>query len=154
MRLAIATALALLACATTARADAVADVDKLAWMAGTWREVDGATTTRETWLAPLDGAMSGVGQTSKTGKPATFEFMSITAEPAGATFTARLKGQNPTPFVLQPGPDGEAVFENLAHNFPQRVIYRRCGIQLCGAIEGVKAGKTITINWRYDRVTR
>jgi hypothetical protein len=152
MRLAIAATLAALALAPAADADATADVAKLAWMAGSWREVAGTTTTRETWLAPLDGAMGGVGQTNRPGKPATFEFTSITAEPAGATFTARLKGQDPTPFVLKPGPDGEAVFENLAHDFPQRVIYRRCGAQLCGAIEGVKAGKTISITWRYDRV--
>lgn len=135
-----------------AHADAAADVGKLGWMTGTWREVDGATTTREIWLAPLDGAMSGVGQTTRPGKPATFEFMTITAEPAGATFTAHLKGQDPTAFVLKPGAEGEAVFENLAHDFPQRVIYRRCGIQLCGAIEGVKGGKTRTVTWRYDRV--
>jgi hypothetical protein len=78
--------------------------------------------------------------------------MSISDVPAGVTFTAYLKGQDPTPFVLKPGPDGEAVFENPDHDFPQRVIYRRCGVQLCGAIEGVADGKTISITWRYDRV--
>jgi hypothetical protein len=123
-------------------------------MTGTWREIDGTTVTREIWLAPLDGAMGGVGQTTKPGKPAKFEYMSITAEPAGVTFTAVLKGQAPTPFVLKPGPDGEAVFENLAHDFPQRVIYRRCGVQLCGSIAGVTEGKSLSIEWRYDRVEK
>jgi hypothetical protein len=153
MRLAITSALAALILAPAAHAGA-GDVAKLAWMTGTWRELDGTTVTRETWLAPLDGAMGGVGQTTKPGKPAKFEYMSITDEPAGVTFTAYLKGQDPTPFVLKPGPDGVAVFENLAHDFPQRVIYRRCGVQLCGAIEGKADGKTISIEWRYDRVTR
>ncbi len=144
---------ALAALAPTAHAATPADVAKLAWMAGSWAETSkSGAVTRETWLPPLDGAMAGAGQTTKPGKPAAFEFATITAEPAGVTFTAHVAGQPATPFVLKPGAEGEAIFENLAHDFPQRVIYRRCGEDLCAAIEGEQAGKPLRIQWRYQRI--
>jgi hypothetical protein len=131
---------------------AVADVDRLSWMAGSWiAEKDGATV-RETWLPPLGGVMAGAGQTNRPGRKPFVEHMKITADPAGATFTAVLPGQPPTPFVLKPGPDGEAVFENLAHDYPQRVIYRRCGVDLCAAVEGAVKGALRREEWRYTRI--
>lgn len=140
-----------LALAAPASAQERATVADLAWLAGSWIEQDGGKTTREVWHAPLDGAMSGVGQTTRPGKPPFFEFMTITSETAGPTFRAYIKGQDPTDFLLKPGPAGEAVFENLAHDFPQRVIYRRCGEDLCGRIEGVEKGRAKAVDWRYRR---
>jgi Domain of unknown function (DUF6265) len=132
-------------------ADATADVARLSWMAGSWIEEKDGVTTRETWLSPKDGVMAGVGQTNRPGKPPYVEFTKISAEPAGATFSAMIPGQSPTPFVLVPGQDGEAVFENRTHVFPQRVIYRRCGRDLCARIEGTANGKLQYNEWRYRR---
>lgn len=130
-------------------ADGAADVARLGWMAGTWvREADGVTV-RETWLAPVGGSMAGAGQTNRPGRKPFIEHMKITAEPAGATFTALVPGQPPTAFVLKPGAEGEAVFENPAHDYPQRVIYRRCGEDLCAAVEGRVKGELKREAWRY-----
>ena len=143
-------ALALGAPAQAATAD---DVAKLSWLAGSWIEETVTTTTQETWLRPSAGVMGGVSQTNTAGRPPFVEHMKITAEPAGVTFTAILAGQPPTPFVLKPGgAEGEAVFENPAHDFPQRVIYRRCGEQLCARIEGVVKGQPASKSWTYRRV--
>ena len=133
-------------------AAAVIAAPDFSWMAGTWSETKAGTTTREMWMPPLDGAMSGITQTNTAGKLVSIEVASITAEPAGATFTARPQGQPPTAFVLKPGKVGEAVFENLAHDFPQRVIYRRCGPDLCARIEGTMDGKAQSMDWRYKRL--
>jgi hypothetical protein len=150
MRIALALAISALGLpATAAPAD---DVAGLAWMAGSWTQETGGVTTRETWLAPLDGVMAGAGQTNAPGKKPFVSYYRISAEPAGATFTATLPGQPPTPFVLIPGKDGEVVFENKAHDFPQRVIFRRCGAELCGRIEGMIQGKLESEAWRYTRV--
>lgn len=144
--------LAALAAAGAADAAPADDVQALSWLAGSWEQRGENLTVREVWLAPADGAMSGLNQTNRAGRKPATEFMTITAEPAGATFTARLDGQPPTAFVLKPGPTGEAVFENLAHDFPQRVIYRRCAKDLCARIEGVVKGQPQSQEWRYERV--
>ena len=136
---------ALLAAATIGATD-------FSWMVGTWSETKGGTTTREMWMPPLDGAMSGLTQTNAGGRLVSVEAASITIEPAGVTFTARPQGQAPTAFVLKPGKAGEAVFENPAHDFPQRVIYRRCGQDLCARIEGAMDGKPQAMDWRYTRI--
>jgi hypothetical protein len=145
---------ALMAAAVAAApgADALADVAKLSWMAGAWTQEADGVVVRETWLAPLDGVMGGVGQTNRPGRKPFVEHVKISAEPAGATFTAMLPGQPPTAFVLLPGPDGEAVFENKAHDFPQRVFYRRCGEDLCAGVEGLVKGELKREEWRYRRV--
>jgi hypothetical protein len=129
-----------------------ADVAGFEWMSGTWiaRTPDGAIV-RETWSASNGRAMTGVGQTVREGRPAVTEFMTITAEAAGITFTAYPDGQPATAFVLRPGGEG-AVFENLAHDFPQRVIYRPCGVDLCARIEGRVNGEMKGVDWRYRRV--
>lgn len=147
IRLALVFAIA----AASGHAAPIDDVQALSWMAGTWiSEADGAVT-RETWLTPRDGAMAGAGQSNRPGKPPSIEHMKITTEPGGATFTALVPGQPPTPFVLKSARDGEAVFENLAHDFPQRVIYRRCDTDLCARIEGLMDGRLESQEWRYRR---
>lgn len=149
----IALALAISAISLPAVAAPADDVAKLAWMAGSWIEEKDGTTTRETWLPPLGGVMAGAGQTNAPGKPPSVEHAKITPEPAGATYTTVVRGQPPTAFVLKPGlRDGEAIFENLAHDFPQRVIYRRCGADLCARIEGTIQGKVRSFEWRYRRL--
>lgn len=132
-------------------ADASADVAKLSWMAGSWVHEKDGVVVREIWLAPMGGAMAGAGQTNRPGRKPFIEHVKITAEAGGATFTASLPGQPPTPFVLLPGADGEATFENKAHDFPQRVIYRRCGEELCAAVEGLVNGELKREEWRYRR---
>lgn len=149
----IAIGLAISALALPAAAAPADDVARLAWMAGSWIADQDGTITRETWLPPLGGVMAGAGQTNAPGKPVSVEHARIHAEPTGATYTTIVRGQPPTSFVLKPGlPDGEAVFENLAHDFPNRVIYRRCGDDLCARIEGSIQGKARSFEWRYSRL--
>jgi hypothetical protein len=145
-------ALVLLLAATPAAAGEAAQVADLSWMAGSWAQETSGGVVRETWLPPVQGAMAGVTQTHRPGRPPTTEFATITSEPAGATYTAHVGGQPPTAFVLKAGGPGEAVFENLAHDFPQRVIYRRCEADLCARIEGTIDGKAQGMDWRYRRL--
>jgi hypothetical protein len=120
-------------------------VEALSWMAGTWKQTEGGVTTREAWLAPIDGAMSGMTQTTRPGKPAMFEMK-------GVIYTAYIQGQPPTAFLLKSGPMGLAMFENPKHDFPQRVIYQQCGRDLCARIEGTMNGIPASKSWKYARV--
>jgi hypothetical protein len=141
----------MIAAMVAAAALGAVDIDRLAWMAGAWIEEKAGVVTRETWLAPMDGVMAGANQTNRLGRAPQVEHMTIRAGPAGAAFTAYIGGQPPVAFQLRPGPDDRAVFENLAHDFPQRVIYRRCGADLCARIEGVVGGEARSMDWRFRR---
>jgi hypothetical protein len=127
------------------------DVASLGWLAGTWSQAKDGKTVREMWLPPQDGAMAGVTLTTRPGKPAVAEYAKITVEPAGVTYTAIVGRQPPTPFVLKSAGPGEVVFENLQHDFPQRVFYRRCGHDLCAGVEGMVKGRLEREEWRYRR---
>jgi hypothetical protein len=126
-----------------------AGVDQLSWMVGTWREEKAGRTVVETWLPALGGQMAGVAQTLRSGRPPSVEFTTISQTATGLTFTARIDGQPATSFPLIASGEGEAVFENKAHDFPQRVIYRRCGLNLCARIEGVVNGQLKSQSWTY-----
>lgn len=145
-------ALLAFAAATSACAEPADDVAGLAWMAGDWIEEKGGVISREVWLSPIGGVMAGAGQTNAPGRKPFVEHFKITAEPAGATFTAILPGQPPTPFVLLPRKGEDVVFENKAHDFPQRIMFRRCGQDRCARIEGLVNGKLEFEEWRYRRV--
>jgi hypothetical protein len=142
--------LGLLAAAAVA---APASIDGLAWMAGAWRETKEGVTTREVWLSPVGGGMSGATQTNRPGRPARHEFETITTGADGlVVYTPIIAGVAPTPFALKPGADGEAVFERASDEFPKRVIYRRCGPDLCARIEGLVNGQLKSQEWRYSRI--
>lgn len=136
-----------------AAAIAGAGAERLAWMAGAWSETKDGVVTRETWLAPVGGAMSGATQTNRPGRPVRHEFETITTSADGqVVYTPIIQGVAPTPFALKPGADGEAVFERVSDEFPKRVIYRKCGPDLCARIEGVVKGELKGQDWRYARV--
>lgn len=122
------------------------------FMAGSWEQKVGDRTVRETWLPPIGGAMAGAGISYRQGRDPVIEHMKITDEKDGVTFTAILRGQPPTAFRLKSADDGRYVFENLAHDMPQRVIYWPCDKDLCARIEGVVNGEEKSQDWRYRRL--
>lgn len=144
-------ALALSSLSPVLAADA-ASLAELSWMQGSWRatQPDGAVVS-ETWLSADGGAMPGVGRTVTAGK-ARIEFMRIDERDGRLGFTAVLPGQPPTTFIANSLKAGEAVFENLAHDFPQRIIYRRqADGSLTASVEGTRNGLAGGIVYPYKR---
>jgi len=143
--------LAVLAAAATL-ASAKAEVAQLNWMAGTWTAEAGGATVHLTWLPPLDGAMAAVNQTTVPGKNPSVEFIVLAPGPQGVEFRPFTATEQLGVYRKQPGPDGEAVFENKANAFPERVTYRRCGPDLCTRLEGVANGKPASLDLRFTRL--
>ena len=133
------------ASAQPAPAPAQPDLD---WLSGYWLTCDGGVEVSETWSQRRGGIMLG---SSITFGDDSFgwEQTRIEASEDGLTFHALPRGQPPAEFRLIRGGPGEAVFENPAHDFPQRVIYRREGDRLTGRIEGVSGGQAQSMEWHY-----
>ncbi|MDR7332850.1 DUF6265 family protein [Roseateles asaccharophilus] len=145
-------ALLLATCATLshAQADPFAPV---AWMAGCWTQTGREAGSVEQWMAPAGGLMLGMARIVKGGRVIEFEFMQLRADAEGRlSFIAQPQGRPPTEFKLARQAEAQAVFENTAHDFPQRVSYRRMAPdQLVARIEGERNGKVRGIDFAMQR---
>ncbi|MET0208846.1 MAG: DUF6265 family protein [Burkholderiaceae bacterium] len=137
-----------------------APIDAFAWLAGCWageraaaREGEPPRRFEEHWMAPRAGVMSGMSRTTRGETLAEFEFMRIHDEAGTLVFLAQPRGAAPTPFkAVKLDADG-ATFENPAHDFPQRVIYRRAADgSLAARIEGELQGKPRGVDFQMRRV--
>lgn len=153
MRIAIGSVL--LVSALFAAETARPGVDALAWLSGAWEFEKGDRVVREQWMPPAGGTMLGMSRTVKAGKTIEYEFLRLHLDEQGTvTYTALPSRQEKTSFRLVTLNEREAVFENIAHDFPQRVIYTlKPDGTLLAAIEGPgRDGKTKRVEFPYKRV--
>jgi len=99
--------------------------------------------------------MLGMSRTVRQGKTAEYEFMQLRQLPNGVlAFVPQPSGRPPTTFQLVSMNEFEAVFENLAHDFPQRVTYSRPEeSRLLARIEGTRNGASRRIEFNFSRVS-
>ena len=138
-------------------ASAQTPLERLSWLAGCWARETSVKVepgSGEQWMAPAGGSMLGLGRTIRGGKTIEHEFMQISQTDAGQlVYTASPSGQPPTRFPLLRQGEGELVFENLQHDFPQRVIYRLApGGRLHARIEGQRGELLRGIDFAMHRV--
>lgn len=118
------------------------DVSGLAWMTGCWVTQAGKVTIEEQWNKPAGGQMMGISRTIRDGKVAFSEFMRIDTKGAAIVYTPRIGTRAAAvEFMLTSQTATEVVFENPAHDFPQRILYRKDGDGLFARIDGVSQGK-------------
>lgn len=116
-------------------------LDELAWLEGEWYRATRGGEAIERWQRNGDG-LSGEGLVVRDGQTAVIESL-LLVEMAGEVFYIAKPPENPYPvaFRLISRDDGAFVFENTAHDFPQRIIYRRTGEDtMTAAIEGPGQG--------------
>ncbi|MBC8022559.1 MAG: hypothetical protein H7Y14_05540 [Burkholderiales bacterium] len=135
--------------AITVRAEGLQD---LSWMAGSWMERKGATDTEEHWLAPKGGLMIAVNRTVTEGKAPEFEWLRIEMKDGKPVYLASPGGRPATEFRAIEQSAAKVVFENAAHDFPQRVLYWREGDALMARIEGTIRGQARSRQWRFERM--
>lgn len=117
-------------------------ISDLSWLAGCWAREDAEPGSVEVWLEPAGGVMLGMSRTVRGGKTVEHEFLEIReVEPGTLGYVAHPSGQASATFKLLRSGDREVVFENLAHDFPQRILYRRTGDELVARVEGERNGQ-------------
>jgi hypothetical protein len=116
--------------------------DLPAFLAGCWAGNAGSTTFEEVWTRPAAGGLMGISRSFRGGRMVDSEFMRVDLRGDDVVFTPRIgTRQAPVEFRLKSQSGTEIVFENPAHDFPQRVIYRASPEGLTGRIEGNANGK-------------
>ncbi len=125
----------------------------LAWLAGCWRREAGERTIDEQWMSPQGDAMLGMSRTVRGGTLTEFEYLRIEVIDGRVMYIAHPVRQAETAFPLLRAGTDEVVFENPAHDFPQRIGYRRIGPDSLQAwIEGEANGQTRRVPFPYARV--
>jgi hypothetical protein len=128
-------------------------VTDLSWLAGCWQNVSEGTVSEEQWTKPAGGTMLGTSRTVRGEETLWYEFLQIRQEGDSVLYVARPSGQEGGVFVMTSLDSTAVVFENPAHDFPRRIIYRRAGADSLDArIEGVVAGGPRTEHFPLRRV--
>lgn len=128
-----------------------ADVASLSWLAGNWVENGKSRTVRERWAGPYGGVLLGIGVTTQADTAKSYEFFRIAKTPSGLSYFASPNGAAPTEFKAVEICGNKVVFENKAHDFPQRVIYSKGPNGALNArVEGMLKGKLEGEDWRYQ----
>jgi len=137
-----------------AKAQSKAAVEQVSWLAGCWELNTPPRLVEEHWLAPRGGTMIGSGRTVRDGKTIEHEFIVLREQDGRLAYEAHPSGQQPAVFLSRTLDADRVVFENLEHDFPQRVAYERRGAdQLLAWIEGPRNGQTRRIEYPYRRAT-
>lgn len=129
-------------------------IEDLAWMAGDWKvaRVDGSG--EEHWIAPAGGLMLGLLREIDRGKAHFFEFLRIEQRGEDVFYVAQPEGRPGTDFKQIEGRENEALFENPAHDFPRRILYRReLRATLYARAEGEEGGKPRVVEYRWTKVS-
>jgi hypothetical protein len=126
---------------------------RLGWMAGCWERRTGTRVVEEQWMAPRGGLLLGASRTMRGDTLAEYEQMRITERGARLLFVAMPSGQPPGQFESTEIGDSSVVFASPAHDFPQRVRYRRQGADsLVARIEGTLDGQSRSVDFLFRRV--
>jgi hypothetical protein len=131
-----------------------AQTSALKWMAGCWERKANNLVVTEQWSFPRAKMMLGVGQTTRGDSTIEYEHTRIFERNGMLVYSAQPSGQAPAEFVADSVSGSSIIFSNPAHDFPQRVIYRRLGPDsLLGRVEGQRDGQTRGVNFPYRRVS-
>jgi hypothetical protein len=125
-------------------------LEDLAWMAGHWAATVGDVQMEEAWTGPEGGVMLGVHRDVPAGGAAFFEYLRIEERDGEIVYIASPMGRGATEFALALIEGRRAIFENLEHDFPQRIIYHRDGDRLSASAEGVVDGESRSEKWEWQ----
>jgi hypothetical protein len=123
--------------ATGGAAQQPAPLGHAGWLAGCWEHRAQGRVTFEMWMPPAGDLMLGASRTVAGNAVREFEQLRIRAEGGKLVLTALPSRQAEASFSSVRTSDTLLVFENLAHDFPQRILYRRRGADsIVARIEG------------------
>lgn len=137
----------------SAPAQAMSDAHAMPeWMAGTWAHKDGDAWADEYW-SPLRADIMFGASRSGTGDTLQFwEQMRIQKEEDNAVVLWVVSAdQKPVRFVATASGENRILFENAAHDYPQRIEYWREGRQLKAEISLLDGSKAVQFSFRLMR---
>lgn len=122
-------------------------LEDLSWMSGYWVASRQGASYEELWMPAAGGVMLGLNRHINASGRSTFEYLRIAETDSSIVYLASPEGAAAVPFTLTTITSTSAVFENLTHDFPQRIIYSLSGDQLTARIEDESGKKGQQWSW-------
>lgn len=146
---------AVAACLIIGIVDAAEALPSLDWIGGHWCLELGDETVEELWLPPYGGVAIGLSRTRRGDATTAFEYLRIVDLDGTPAYVAQPGGRPPTTFTMTAAGERWIRFGNPAHDFPQRIEYRRDGDSLHAEIAGPgEDGEEVVIPFDYTRCSR
>jgi len=147
--------------AAAAAQQAPSPLEGAAFMAGCWRGSAGPNRIiEEYYLPPAGNLMQGMtrylGPRGNLPGPFTldFEFTLLDVDHNTIRLRPHPRGQPSVAFAEKERATGRLLWENAAHDFPQRIMYTAsAGDSLVARIEGNTPNGNRVIEWRMGRVS-
>lgn len=137
LRRALVLLLALALLPATGQAQDAAPLAPASWLSGCWELRSGPRVTLEMWMPAAGDMMLGSSRTQVEGVTREYEHLRLSVVDGALVYTASPSRQSPTAFTAAHVSDTALVFENLEHDFPQRILYRPRGADsLVARVEG------------------
>lgn len=120
-------------------------LEKMNWLIGNWEQKLPDGTLKETWTKQNDSMFSGDSYFINTKDTVHFESMKLAQTAEELTYIATVVGQNndeTIDFKLTSNADNSFTFENPAHDYSQKITYKKVnGTNLIATISGKQQGK-------------
>lgn len=119
-------------------------LEKMNWLIGNWEEKLPEGTLKEIWTMENDSTFSGDSYFI-TKDTVHFESIKLIQKAEELTYVTTVVGQNnddPVPFKLTSDDNNTYSFENSAHDYPQKISYKKVNeTNLVTSISGKQQGK-------------
>ena len=123
-----------------------------AWMSGSWGETIDGVRMEEQWTGAEGNLMLGIHRDVRPSGKAQFEFIRIEKRDGVLAYVAQPGGRPPTVFLFESAGKSRITFENLAHDFPQRIEYWLENGKLCARVSGKIGEETESEQWCWSRI--
>ncbi|MDP3681347.1 MAG: DUF6265 family protein [Flavobacterium sp.] len=115
------------------------------WLLGNWENKSADGNLTENWEKVNDSTFQAQSYYIKEKDTVHFESIILQQKGENLTYTATVKGQNndkPVVFKLTTATDKQVSFENLKHDYPQKISYNQITPDsLVAKISGIQQGK-------------
>ncbi len=130
---------------------------QISWMLGKWQMQTAEGTITEEWRKPSDSQWLATSyMITAEGDTPFQETITLDYDDDSLVYSPLVSGQNegsPVSFRERRITENEITFENLRHDFPQRIIYKRTSDStIVATIEGQENGQTRRQEFMYTKV--
>ena len=115
------------------------------WLIGNWENNSEKGILSENWTKVNDSTFQAQSYFIKNKDTLHFESIILSQLGEELTYNAKVEGQNNNesiPFKLKSITDKQMVFENIKHDYPQKIVYNKItNDSLVAIVSGIQQGK-------------